>query len=67
MSAVHVAEEFWSDTYRGHSIAVFNHGGRWLAYLDHVLQQRLQFETADAAKVWLQRRIDRPHGRSRFH
>jgi len=26
--------EFWSDTYGGRSISVFNHHGRWLVYLD---------------------------------
>ena len=47
------SEGFWSDTYRGHTIAVLNHGGRWLVYLDHVLQHRMLFETAEAAVNWL--------------
>ena len=32
------SQEFWSDSYRGHSIATLNHGSGWLVYLDHVLQ-----------------------------
>ena len=31
--------EFWSETYGERSIAIFNHHGRWLAYLDQVLQK----------------------------
>ena len=54
------SEGFWSDTYRGHNIAILNHGGRWLVYLDHVLQHRMLFETAEAAVCWLQRKVDRP-------
>src|SRR4029078_148905 len=42
--------EFWSDIYRGRSIAVFNHHGRWLVYLDHVLQ-RSAFATSEHAIV----------------
>ena len=62
-----IAEGFWSDTYRGHAIAILNHGGRWLVYLDHVLQQRMQFATPEAAVNWLQRKVDRPNPRSRLH
>jgi hypothetical protein len=29
-------EEFWSDSYRGHTIATLNRGNGWLVYLDHV-------------------------------
>jgi hypothetical protein len=54
------AEDFWSDTYRGRRIAILNHGGRWLVYLDHVLQHRMLFDTAEAAVNWLQRKVDRP-------
>ena len=60
-------EDFWSDTYHGHNIAILNHGGRWLVYLDHVLQLRMQFDTAEAAVSWLQRKVDRPRARSRLH
>jgi len=49
--------EFWSDVYRGRSIAVFNHHGRWLVYLDHVLQ-RSAFATSEHAIVWLTERVD---------
>ena len=58
---------FWCDTYRGHAIAILNHGGRWLVYLDHVLQQRMQFDTPEAAVNWLQRKVDTPKQRSRLH
>jgi hypothetical protein len=67
MQATQQVEGFWSDTYRGRTIAVLNHGGRWLVYLDHVLQPRMLFETAEAAVTWLQRKVDRPAGRRRLH
>jgi hypothetical protein len=50
--------EFWSETYGARSIAIFNHHGRWLAYLDHVLQKEI-FGTAEDAVAWLTQRIDR--------
>jgi hypothetical protein len=50
--------EFWSATYGGRSIAIFNDHGRWLAYLDHVLQKEI-FATAEDAVAWLTQRIDR--------
>jgi hypothetical protein len=54
-----------SVTYGGRPIAVFNHHGRWLAYLDHVLQKAI-FATSEDAIAWLTQRIDqgvpaRPH------
>jgi hypothetical protein len=49
---LHDDQSFWSDTYAGRSIAIFNHHGRWLAYLDHVLQPRAE------AIIWLTERID---------
>jgi hypothetical protein len=67
MRATHHVEDFWSDIYHGHTIAILNHGGRWLVYLDHVLQQRMQFESREAAVTWLQSRVDRPDGRRRLH
>ncbi|HEY7083734.1 MAG TPA: hypothetical protein VH519_02875 [Hyphomicrobiaceae bacterium] len=67
MQSPPLAEGFWSDTYRGHTIAILNHGGRWLVYLDHVLQQRLQFDTPEAAVNWLQRKVDKPKERLRLH
>ena len=67
MQATYETEEFWSDTYRGRVIAILNHCGRWLVYLDHVLQPRMQFETAEAAVTWLQHKVDRPKSRSRLH
>jgi hypothetical protein len=51
-------EEFWSDSYRGHSIATLNRGNGWLVYLDHVLQHNKLFATAEAAVTWLRRQID---------
>jgi hypothetical protein len=41
-------DEFISDVYRGRSIAIFNHHGRWLVYLDHVLQHNVVFATAQS-------------------
>jgi hypothetical protein len=67
MQATPFGQGFWSDTYRGHAIAILHHGGRWLVYLDHVLQQRMQFETPEAAVNWLQRKVDRPKQRSWLH
>jgi hypothetical protein len=51
-------EEFWSDSYRGHTIATLNRGNGWLVYLDHVLQHNKLFATAEAAVAWLRRQID---------
>ena len=48
--------EFWSETY-GRSIALFNHHGRWLVYLDNVLQKSI-FATSEDAIAWLTQRID---------
>ena len=59
MHAIPGAENFWSGTYRGHTIAILNHRGRWLVYLDHAMQHNMLFDTADAAVAWLQHRIDR--------
>ncbi len=67
MQAFDRTEGFWSDTYHGHAIAILNHSGRWLVYLDHVLQQRVQFATAEAAVTWLQNKVDRPNGRRQLH
>jgi hypothetical protein len=50
--------EFWSDVYGGRSIAIFNHYGRWLVYLDHVLQHKVAFATPEHAIVWLTGRVD---------
>jgi len=66
MQATYQAEGFWSDTYRGRVIAIMNHCGRWLVYLDHVLQPRMQFETPEAAVNWLQRKVDRPKAHARL-
>ena len=49
MQVLDQAENFWADTYRGRTIAILNHGGGWLVYLDHVLQPRMMFATAEAA------------------
>jgi hypothetical protein len=51
-------DEFWSGSYRGHSIATLNRGSGWLVYLDHVLQHNKLFVTADAAVDWLRQQID---------
>jgi hypothetical protein len=60
MQTIEQTEEFWSDTYHGRTIAVFNHGDRWLPYLDHALQPRMIFASAEAAIAWLRRRVDTP-------
>jgi hypothetical protein len=52
------ADSFWSDSYRGHSIATLNRGSGWLVYLDHVLQHNKLFATADAAVTWLRQQVD---------
>ncbi|MDX2205669.1 MAG: hypothetical protein NW223_23160 [Hyphomicrobiaceae bacterium] len=52
-------DPFISDTYRGHQIATLQHGGAWLVYLDHILQNRLKFATAEAAITWLQRQVEK--------
>ena len=51
--------EFWSDTYGGRSIAIFNREERWHVYIDHVLQHNMLFATAEDAVDWLTQRIDR--------
>lgn len=62
MQATHLEEGFWAGRYHGRSIAVFNHSGGWLVYIDHVLQPRMLFDSAEAAVSWLQRKIDRRTG-----
>ena len=52
------SQDFWSDNYRGHSIATLNHGSGWLVYLDHVLQHNKLFATAEAAAAWLKQQVD---------
>jgi hypothetical protein len=51
-------QKFWSDVYRGRSIAIFNTHGRWYVYLDHVLQLNIVFASANQAIDWLTARID---------
>jgi hypothetical protein len=58
MQALEHVEDFWSDIYRGRNIAILNRGGSWLVYLDHVMQQRLLFDTAESAVRWLRRQVD---------
>ena len=50
--------EFWSDLYCGRPIAIYNCGGKWHVYLDHVLQHNMVFATGEHAVRWLRRRID---------
>lgn len=52
------ADSFWSDKYRGHSIATLNRGSGWIVYLDHVFQHNKLFATADAAVTWLRQQVD---------
>jgi len=58
MHALKQADEFWSDSYRGRTIATLNHGSGWLVYVDHVLQHNKLFVTAEAAVTWLRRQVD---------
>jgi len=65
MQSLRDSGDFWSDTYRGHSIATLNHGRGWLVYLDHVLQHNKLFASSEAAVRWLRRQIDaEPLGRA---
>ena len=51
-------EDFWSDIYSGHPIAILKRGGRWQVYLDRVLQHNTEFATAQQAIAWLSSRVD---------
>jgi len=51
-------QEFVSVIYRGRPIATLNRFGRWHVYLDHVLQNKVVFETAHEALAWLMHRVD---------
>lgn len=51
---------FQSATYLGRPIAILNRGGRWVVYLDHILQHNVMFATAENATAWLIERVD--HG-----
>jgi len=53
-------QEFMSDVYRDRPIAILHRYGRWHVYLDHVLQHKVVFATAEQAVAWLIARID--HG-----
>jgi hypothetical protein len=50
--------DFWSDVYRGRSIAIIHRYGRLHVYLDHVLQHNVVFEYGTDALAWLIQRID---------
>ena len=58
MHTLNHSDEFWTGSYRGHSIATLNRGSGWLVYLDHVLQHNKLFVTADAAVAWLRQQVD---------
>jgi len=66
MQALEHVEDFWSDIYRGRNIAILNRGGSWLVYLDHVMQHRLLFDTAESAVRWLRHQVDQNRS-SRLH
>jgi hypothetical protein len=51
-------QDFWSTVYRGRHIAVFQQHGRWHAYLDHMIQSKAVFATAENAVRWLAGRVD---------
>jgi hypothetical protein len=50
--------EFWSDVYRGRSIAILNRHGRLHVYLDHILQQDIVFDRGQDALAWLIQRVE---------
>jgi len=54
-----LTREFWTDTYYGRRIAIFNRSGAWHVYLDDVLQHDVVFATAGSAVFWLIKRVDR--------
>ena len=58
MQALKQRDGFWSDSYRGHTIATMNHGAGWLVYVDHVFQHNKLFVTAEAAVAWLRNQVD---------
>jgi len=51
-------EDFWSEVYRGRPIAIYNRGGRWHVYLDHILQHNTVFASGEHAVRWLKARVD---------
>ena len=67
MQATYEAEGFWSDTYRGRAIAILNHCGRWLVYLDHVLQPRMQFDIGRSGRELVAAQSRPAQVRSRLH
>jgi hypothetical protein len=50
--------DFWSDVYRGRTIAILNHYGRLHVYLDHMLQHHVVFADRVDARAWLMQRVD---------
>ena len=53
-----VTEDFWTESFLGHEIAIFRHSRGWLVYIDQIMQQNRYFATADDAIVWLRRKVD---------
>jgi hypothetical protein len=51
-------QEFVSDVYRDRPITILHRNGRWHVYLDHVLQHKAVFATAEQAVAWLVARVD---------
>ena len=50
--------EFWSAVHGGRAIAILNHYGRLLVYLDHILQHNVVFAEREDALAWLIERIE---------
>jgi hypothetical protein len=50
--------EFVSDQYRDRPIGILHRNGRWHVYLDHILQHKVAFATAEHALAWLVARVD---------
>ena len=51
-------EHFWSETYRGHHIALQRGDHAWRVVSGHVVEKDLDFGTAEEAAAWLRRRVD---------
>ena len=51
-------QEFLSDVYRGRPIAIHNRFGRWHVYLDHIIQNKIAFDSSEHAIAWLMESVD---------
>ena len=49
---------FWSEVYRGHSIATIHDLGGWCVACDQAVQQGVRFDNHEEAAAWIKRRVD---------